>query len=775
MVVACALATGCKQQMFLSKECFDEASALLPPASVEKDFTIGDAPLSNGSKVPPTLADPDRPARFMTLREAFAIALENGSISDFGGFGSRISGEVNDNLPSFSTGASFNTQTDRVKALALNPAIAGANLEASLARFDAQWVTSMQWSATDNIQQGLASFQNGDNASFTSALVKGLASGGVASVSYTNNYRALAQVPANAISPLYESRLDFGFEQPLWRDYGTEINQVLARFPSFNGTSAASAAASYNARQNSGNVLGVGTEGILISRIRIEQQRAEFERRIHNLLINVEVGYWRLYQAYGRLYSFEEVMRIAHKSWLTNHAKFVAGTIGPANYYPIRGQYEEFRGERMAALGNVLEVERNLRGLLGLPIEDGTRLVPIDAPTLAPYQPNWDASVQLALLQKPELAIARENLRANQYTLVSQKNFLKPDLRFIGRYSPVGFGSRLDGNGTFNEAPNVGRTDNALRSLAAGDFADWTVGLTASVPLGFRMEHAAVRFARLQLAQSYYLLQDVETRVVRSLSRDYQKMNEWYSLIEARRAERKAYADSVEARFREFAVGKTTVADFLLEAQRRLATAQVKEYEAIAEYNISLASFEYRKGNILSHNNVVIAEGQLPVCAEVRAVDHEQERARAHILREREPSPLQVPARSTGQINQLPTRLEVPSDLPPMYTPNFSQGPNSNPPQNAQAATVPAANALAPASNPPAATIPTATTPNAATANYGPGVSMIQPVESTPTFRSIPSGAVNAAPPVVDRPAIASPTANGLTSTVPPLRATPRN
>ena len=99
------------------------------------------------------------------------------------------------------------------------------------------------------------------------------------------------------------------------------------------------AAASFNARQNSGNILGVGSEGILISRIRIDQQRAEFERRIHNMLINVEASYWRLYQAYGRLYSFEEVMRIAHKSWLTNHAKFVAGTIGPANYYPIRGQY----------------------------------------------------------------------------------------------------------------------------------------------------------------------------------------------------------------------------------------------------------------------------------------------------------------------------------------------------------------------------------------------------------------------------------------------------
>jgi len=225
-------------------------------------------------------------------------------------------------------------------------------------------------------------------------------------------------------------------------------------------------------------------------------------------------------------------------------------------------------------------------------------------------------------------------------------------------------------------------------------------------------------------------------------------MSEWYSLIEARRAERKAYADSVEARFREFAVGKTTVADFLLEAQRRLATAQVKEYEAIAEYNIALSSFEYRKGNIMRHNNVVIAEGALPVCAEVRAVDHEQERARTHILRER-PTPLGTPARLAGQVGDLPRELNVPSDIPQMVTPNFSQTKTS--PE-------------APAAN--------------AGPNFGPGVSMVQPVDGTPMFRSVPAGPVSSAPEIVNRPADApqpSMTANGLTSTVAPLRATPRN
>ena len=109
------------------------------------------------------------------------------------------------------------------------------------------------------------------------------------------------------------------------------------------------------------------------------------------------------------------------------------------------------------------------------------------------------------------------------------------------------------------------------------------------------------------------------------------------------RSERLAYQESVKARFSEFAAGKTTIADFLLDAQRRLAAAQLKEYEAITEYNNSLARFEWAKGTILKFNNIHIAEGPLPQCAQVRAVEHERERSQAIVLRERA-DPLCSPA-----------------------------------------------------------------------------------------------------------------------------------
>src|SRR5262249_26315031 len=66
--------------------------------------------------------------------------------------------------------------------------------------------------------------------------------------------------------------------------------------------------------------------------------------------------------------------------------------------------------------------------------------------------------------------------------------------------------------------------------------------------------------------------------------------------------------------------------------------AQTKEYEAIAEYNSTLARFEWSKGTMLEHDNVSIAEGDLPVCAQVRAVDNERMRTAALVVAER-PNP----------------------------------------------------------------------------------------------------------------------------------------
>lgn len=724
--VLVAFVGGCTQTC-LQKEC-DWAHIYRQdriPLSLESDTTEAIVPQVPVSADPSTVADPDRPQRFLSLPEALAMALENGTV---GLQSIRTPGLVSDDLLNFAGRAVFGS--DAVRVLALDPAIVGADIESNLARFDPVWLNNLSWTATDEPTQGFASFNNGMSANFSSSLAKPLPTGGVAGITFSTDYRLLNNPPTGpfgVVNPTYGPRLQFGVEQPLLRGSGVDINQVLPSFPGsrlFPGVN---------------RTVGSG-EGILISRIRFDQQRADFERSIHFLVLNVEAAYWNLYGAYVSLYSAEQGLRQSLAAWSIGKAQFEGGKIDTSQFALLRANYEQFRAARMTALGTVLERERTLRVLIGLPVEDGQRLVPADAPTLTPYQPNWQASLRDCLTTRPELVVAREDLQARHLQLVAQKNGLMPDLRFQATYQVVGLGTRLDGDGEIQTASGP-LTSNALRSLAGSHFNNWTVGLNLNMPIGFRAEHATTRQARLELAKSYHLLKDQERRAQITLAKQYSAVIETYKLIEIRRLARIALAEQLETRFRKYIAGaKDSTLEFLLDAQRQWALALNDEYNAIVAYNVALASFEFARGTILERNKVVIAEGPRPYCAEVRAVDHERERTQALILREKANPIVHPPC----QPKQLTTGLPL---WPSAHAPSLPALLTGAPPlpRNLDALPmVPAA--LSPATKGPAPAIPLSADQDAAPATTpAPATSTVGPSEPTHLPLSLP-GAANTAP-----------------------------
>ncbi len=179
-------------------------------------------------------------------------------------------------------------------------------------------------------------------------------------------------------------------------------------------------------------------------------------------------------------------------------------------------------------MGGVLEAERNLRGMMGLLASDGERLVPVTAPSVARVEFQWDDVLSDALQKRPEMALAGENVRLRQTALTQAET-----------------------------SPGV--------------------------------NPASLRSCRLELAQAIAVLKDQEERVKRTLTQQYKGLNKWYGLIEARRGERRAYAEAIAKKFDQVEVGKKAVDLDLLDVQRRVGLAFTKEYQAIAEYNSSLA------------------------------------------------------------------------------------------------------------------------------------------------------------------------------------------
>lgn len=671
------LSFGCQQQLFME------------PADRERAFNGGldtnrlenyphdpIAPSIVDKGTPPaTVLDPSRPARNLTLKECIAIALEQGNIGVQGG----VQNAGLDQLTAVSFGGRTLQGSDTIRALVLDPAIVGADIEKALSKFDTRWITSLAWNNQDqavlNLQQ---SFSNGDSASFNTTFAKPLPTGGLAGISFSTNYQKLANPPTNqgfvTLATSYTPRLQFIFEQPLLRNFGVEINQLT---PSHPGSTL------LNGLTPSG---GTTTEGILITRIRYDQQKVDFDRQVNQMLLNVEFAYWNLYAAYYNLYAQESTLTQAFQLYVVLKKRYEAGSIRKQEFTQTAAQYWLFRQQAVAARFQVMSAERTLRGLLGMnSFSDGNRLVPIDEPVLAPYAPDYFELANEALANRPELLLARMDLKFRQLDLVLSKNQRRPDLRSFFAYDINGLGQRLDGSEETTQTTNgVTRTipNNALASFNSNEFNSWQIGLRFDMPLGFRDANAAVRQARLNIVRSYYQLQDAERKTLENVTQQQREVIFQQEIMKISRERRLALQETLDLQQKFIEVGSWEVSSLfnLLQTQRDSAQAIAQEFQAIAQYNQGLASLEFVKGTIQRYNNVSISEGPLPPSATKKAADHFRARALAWKVREREvPSDLAPPMPQLGtpwdspverlQLPPLPEGMGVPpagSPQPPM-------------------------------------------------------------------------------------------------------------
>ena len=142
---------------------------------------------------------------------------------------------------------------------------------------------------------------------------------------------------------------------------------------------------------------------------RVFDQQTDLE----TLAFEVVQAYWNLHFHCHNLDATRTLFAESHATWKKTsvRAKAQAKDGEAANEAQARAQYFATRARLEQAKHDLQHSEQHLRRLLGMPNNSGKLIWPIDSPTKARIEFDWQEAKALALNKNPELLRQRERLR----------------------------------------------------------------------------------------------------------------------------------------------------------------------------------------------------------------------------------------------------------------------------------------------------------------------------------------------------------------------------
>ncbi|MFM8580315.1 MAG: TolC family protein, partial [Planctomycetaceae bacterium] len=359
-------------------------------------------------------------------------------------------------------------------------------------------------------------------------------------------------------------------------------------------------------------------QGVVIARINSDISLTEFEQQVKLMVFDVETLYWDLYQSYRNYDSLVQARDAALQTWRSVKAKSGSGLEGGgrADEAQAREQYFEARSRAETALGGpggrggapgLYGIELQLRRMCGLPANDGRIIRPADEPGYSPVVHDWHGCLATAFARRSELRRQRWIIKSNELQLRAARSLANPQLSFISSYQLNGFGNNLFGPDGAAGSEGA-QLQSAYRTQFAGDQTGWNMGLQFSVPLGLRSALTQVRHQELRLIKAQAVLEAQELEVSHELAGAFQSVDYWYQNAETNYNRRQAALENVEVLKADYELGRRPL-DLLLQAQNRLAIAEVTWHRSVTEYCKSLAELQLRQGTLLDYNNVYLEEG----------------------------------------------------------------------------------------------------------------------------------------------------------------------
>ena len=396
----------------------------------------------------------------------------------------------------------------------------------------------------------------------------------VASIS-TNKFSTNSSY--NYFNPYYSSALNFQFTQPLLKGAGRFANTAL----------------------------------IKIARRSLQQSRSTFEAEVNDTVLLVISQYWNAVEAQGALDVQQKSMKLAEASYQRDKRSLELGALPPLDIYRSQSEVAARKVEVIQAAYALTQAEEALRLTIGAdrdPQFHSSELKLTEKPETTGELEKIDTEWALAqaLSQRPELDVVKASLDNDETSIRLAHNQLEPNLQLQGFYQTSGLGGNQY-NLLTGQLIAAGGFGSSMSQLFGFGYPGYGGTLSLTLPIKNRGGQANLGSALVSRTRDLYTGGQVREQITQQVRNAVYQLDEARQALTAGTTSFELAQKTLASEQRKFELGAETNF-FVLDAQTRLAQAELILLQTQVNYRIAVAAVGHSTGDLLGPYHVQIAE-----------------------------------------------------------------------------------------------------------------------------------------------------------------------
>ena len=381
----------------------------------------------------------------------------------------------------------------------------------------------------------------------------------------------------SAISPKWDTGLEFTIGQNILKDFGPNINNTK----------------------------------IVIARRNSKISKVQLEKIISDTILDVENKYWNA--VYRKMnYELSKLsLELAVDLFVKNEQEVELGTLPKIALLQTKSEVALRQSDLVKSENSYKESLDLLKIAMSLPI---TEELQVDGKVTkkTPSKVNPNELVSIAIKNRPEVKQGSMMIENSSDLAEYYSNQLLPDFDIEATLGYTGLSGEK--NSSYSSAilgqPKIatkydGKLRDSMNNLESMDNRYWSIGASLTIPLFNNEAKGEYEEAIARKTQRLIELDQLLDSIQFEARRSYRKVASSIKEVEASELNISLHMQMLDIEKELFELGMSKTRD-VLQAQRDLIKAKTKHNRALTDYNVSVTALDYSLGTLIKEKKIIL-------------------------------------------------------------------------------------------------------------------------------------------------------------------------